>query len=238
MKRNFNLVRTIGKFETLQRTSDHLWNLTTLFDEWNKATGQKKRTVDFLELEPIKELTFRLTQRAENQGHSKGAKIEHLENIENQDIKKFASPMVLKTVRGHYGGTYVCDLLLIEAAAYLDVNLKIDILEQYRDNRIELRNIVADSYKDWTATLAKVGAKTQDDFSRCQKCINYAVFNKHHPDIRNNATTEQLNKMRDLEKQICQMVDFGYIKTLADVRGFLQKVWERDFPAPFTDPKD
>ena len=96
-----------------------------------------------------------------------------------------------------------------------------------------MRNTVADSYKDWSFTLAKLGADNPDEFARIQRCMNYAVFGKHRDNIRNTATADELKKMRKLEEQIIQMVEFGYIKTLTDVRDFLRKVWEKDYPTPF-----
>lgn len=233
-KRNFDLVRVIGGFEVTQRTKDGMFNATELMKSWKQYTGQEKRITDFLDNDQTKEFIKTLAEDIVNQEVPNVALSRTLEDVEKQDIMK----QVICTTKGRYGATWMHPLLFVKYAMWYNPKFELEVLKMVMDGLIEMRNTIADSYKDWTATLAKVGAKTQDDFSRCQKCINYAVFNKHHPDIRNNATTEQLNKMRDLEKQICQMVDFGYIKTLADVRGFLQKVWERDFPAPFTDPKD
>lgn len=227
--RNFNIVRKIGNLELTQRTADGMWNATDMVRQWNKQTGQDKRLQHFLELESTKELISYLSQKAEYQEYSKSPNFGELEPIENQSIPK----TVITAHRGKYGGTYMCSLLMWKFAAYLSVGLEYDILSNYDKEHIELRNVIADSYRDWSSKLAKLGATTPDDYARMQKCMNYAVFGTHRDGIRDTATTDQLRTMRKLEDQIISMIDFGYLNNLEDVRKYLQKIWQKNYPKPF-----
>ena len=107
--RNFNLIRKIGDLELGQRTQDGTWNLTTMFSQWNKASGQDKRIDHFLELESTKELVSVLTTKHCNSSTSKSPKFGVLELVDYQNVPK----EIMTTRKGKYGGTYVCDLLLL-----------------------------------------------------------------------------------------------------------------------------
>ena len=225
------MVRNLEGLEIVQRTKDGMFNATELMKSWRKTTGQEKRIVDFLENNQTKEFINALAEDIVNQEVPNTPKMAPLEDIEKQNVMK----QVICTTKGRYGATWMHPLLFVKYAMWYNPQFELSVLKMVMDGLIEMRNTVADSYKDWSSTLAKLGAANPEDFSRIQRCMNYAVFGKHRDDIRNTATADELKKMRKLEEQVIQMVEFGYISTLKDVRDFLHKVWDRDFPTPFTE---
>ena len=229
--RNFELVRKLGDFDVVQRTKDGMFNATELMKQWKQTTGQEKRIQDFLDNQQTKEFIETLAEDLVNQQLPKYAKKGDLESVENKDVAKH----IICTTKGRYGATWMHPLLFVKYAMWYNPKFELQVLKFVADKLIQFRNDVADSYKEWCAGLAMLGATTPEDFSRIQKCMNYAVFNRHSDGIRDTATPEQLDKMRQLEQQIMLMTEFGYIKNLADVRTYLRKVWEKDYPNPYTE---
>lgn len=225
------MVRNLEGLEIVQRTKDGMFNATELMKAWRKTTGQEKRIDKFLDNGQTKDFIKVLIKDIENQQVLNTPKKGDLENTEKQDVMK----QVICTSKGKKGVTWMHPLLFVKYAMWYNPQFELSVLKMVMDGLIEMRNTVADSYKDWSSTLAKLGAANPEDFSRIQRCMNYAVFGKHRDDIRNTATADELKKMRKLEEQVIQMVEFGYISTLKDVRDFLHKVWDRDFPTPFTE---
>ena len=50
MKTNQNLIRKMGDFDVLQRTSDGYFDANALLSAWNKSTKKKRTTNEFLRL--------------------------------------------------------------------------------------------------------------------------------------------------------------------------------------------
>jgi hypothetical protein len=46
MKTNQNIIRKMGNFYVIQRTSDEMFNSTSLMKQWNNAHPEEKRTID------------------------------------------------------------------------------------------------------------------------------------------------------------------------------------------------
>lgn len=215
----------------LQRTSDGMFNATELMNEWKKTTGQEKRIRDFMDNQQTKEFVQALAEDIANQQLPNSANSSTLEVIENKSIMD----KVIRSTKGRYGATWMHPLLFVKYAMWYNPKFELEVMKMVADRLLDIRIDVGDSYQKWCATLATLGADSPDDFSRVQKCMNYAVFNSHQDGIRNEATQPQLEKMRKLEEQIEQMAEFGYLSSLEDVRNFLRKVWEKDFPNPYAE---
>lgn len=55
MKTNQNLIRKMGEFDVIQRTSDGMFNATTLLKAWNNHSGHKKKVAKYFENPSTKE---------------------------------------------------------------------------------------------------------------------------------------------------------------------------------------
>lgn len=223
--------RDLYGLSILQRTSDGMFNATELMNQWKNTTGQEKRIDNFLQNDQTKKFIQALAEDIVNQQLPNTPKKRELENVESVNVMN----KVIRTSKGRYGATWMHPLLFCKYAMWYNPKFELEVMKMVADKLLDLRIDVGDSYQKWCTTLATLGAASPDDFSRVQKCMNYAVFNNHQDGIRNEATQSQLEKMRKLEEQIEQMAEFGYLKTLADVRNFLRQVWEKDFPNPYTE---
>lgn len=226
--------RNLHGLSILQRTSDGMFNATELMKQWKVATGQEKRIQDFLDNQQTKEFIKVLAEDIEFQQLPKHAKKSDLESVEKESVMN----KVIRTTKGRYGATWMHPLLFVKYALWYNPKFELEVMKMVADRLLDLRIDVGDSYQKWCATIASLGAATPEDFSRIQRCMNYAVFNSHQDGIRNEATQQQLEKMRKLEEQIGQMVEFGYLTSLDGVRSFLRKVWEKDFPNPYTESEE
>lgn len=224
--------RDLYGLSILQRTSDGMFNATELMNEWKKTTGEEKRIRNFLANDQTKEFIEALAEDIVKQQNNKTAeKSAILTSVENQNVMN----KVIRVTKGRNGATWMHPLLFVKYAMWYNPKFELEVMKMVADRLLDIRIDVGDSYQKWCATLATLGAASPDDFSRVQKCMNYAVFNSHQDGIRNEATQPQLEKMRKLEEQIEQMAEFGYLSSLEDVRNFLRKVWEKDFPNPYAE---
>lgn len=71
-------------------------------------------------------------------------------------------------------------------------------------NRIEAGNF----YVDLSRAIAKF---KEPNYIEIAKAINYVVFNRHEPGIRNTGTTEQLKELKEVESRLAFAIDMGYI---------------------------
>lgn len=63
-KRNFELVRKMGRYDVLQRTSDGMFNASALLRQWNATDGNRhKQMNDFLKTRPTQEFVLALRER-------------------------------------------------------------------------------------------------------------------------------------------------------------------------------
>jgi len=56
MKTNQNLIRKMRNFEVIQRTSDGMFDATSLLKQWNTYSGQQKNLTIILKIIPQKNL--------------------------------------------------------------------------------------------------------------------------------------------------------------------------------------
>jgi hypothetical protein len=86
-------------------------------------------------------------------------------------------------------------------------------------NRIEAGNF----YKDFSRAIGP----WKPDYAKVAKALNYVIFNRHEPGIRNTATEKQLNELVDLEKQTAFAIDMGYILSENQLIEDLRKMWHQ-----------
>ena len=89
-------------------------------------------------------------------------------------------------------------------------------------NRIEAGNF----YKALSASISKWNPDG-NQYIALAKALNYIVFNKHEPGIRNMASSSQLKELEDLEKKMAFAIDMGYIKTFDSLINELRKIYNK-----------
>ena len=128
-------------------------------------------------------------------------------------------------------------LLFTKLAFFINPRFEARTIKWIHDNLILNRNKIADSYKEWSKLISKLGGKCDkenniNDFSTLQKCMNYSVFGYHKDDIRSEATEEQMEQIRQYEQMCISLYEIGSIKTVDDLKQILKSLWQKNFPTP------
>lgn len=154
MKTNQEMVRKMGNFNVVQRTSDGFFNATHLLKQWNdnaksksvESTDLKKRDLDnFWKSSNLDQL---MSEIAENELNFKSWNFGDLKNA------------LSKTCRGKKnGGTWMHPVLFIKFAMYLSPRFEYHVLKFVSDEMIRYRNDAGDAYKELSSAVMKIVPK-------------------------------------------------------------------------------
>lgn len=241
-ERNFSLVRQMGSFNVLQRTSDGMFNASSLLKQWNAVKGNKrKKMYDFLSTKPTQEFIQALRERLFEKRQKLHGDVspwliinnllpEIPFKVELEEVVRIKKNKGMATKNGKVADeVWMHPLLFIKFACWINPRFEVSVLEFVQDQLIMYRNRIADSHRKWTDMLQLLGCRDKQ-YAEVQKAMNLAVFGESYEGIRDFANEEQLLKMSALEQSIEQAVSFGLIKDLTGVGSYLNKVYEQDFP--------
>lgn len=216
MKTNQNLIRKMGEFDVIQRTSDGMFNATTLLKAWNNHSGQKKQMIHYSENASTDEFITAL--------------------LSEENLKERNS-VVLQS-RGKNGGTWMHPLLFIDFAMWLNPTFKVKVLRFVYDQLIQYRNEAGDSYKEIASAICKI--VPQGEQARAIKDIsianNHIVYGKHEREIRNKEAEEtKVKELAELQTDITKLINDGFIGNLQSLINYLRRKWTQKYqPALFT----
>lgn len=215
MKTNQNMIRKMGEFDVIQRTSDSMFNATILIKQWNQYSGMKKEIGDFFYNENTKEFISALV-------------IE--ENLNTQN-----SPYL--TTRGKNGGTWMHPLLFIDFAMWLNSSFKVKVLKFVYDEMIKYRNEAGDEYLNLGSAIRKIVPSDfmQVAMKKIGEALNWVVFNSHESGIRNKYGDEQKQReLSSLERKVSDLINEGFITDFKQVVVYLRKLYqEKNYPKVF-----
>lgn len=201
------------KFDVLQRTSDGMFNATSLLKQWNHANGMKKEIKDYFENKSTKEL------------------IEVIIIEENLDMGK--SPYVKsRASRGDNAGTWLHPVLFVDFAMWINPRFRYHVLKFVSDQLIEFRHKIGDNHNETMKCLKSLNYDTRD-YSHINKAINWIVFNRHHKDIRNTATEKQMEEVNNIQDKIKFSVDMCMVRNKEQLMSLLRKMYNQKYNAPF-----
>lgn len=187
MKTNQVMTRTIGNFSVYQRTSDGMFDATTLLKQWNQFSGERKGVDEFFRKDTTNVFLNELAKQ---------------ENLKTTQL-------VIKK-RGRYGDTWVHPLVFIDFAMWLNPAFKVQVLKFVYDQLILFRHEAGDSYPAFTNAISKFHDVR---YWEVAQGLNYIVFGYHKKDMRNEATQEQLKELIDVQKKLAFACEMGYITT-------------------------
>jgi len=191
MKTNQIMTRRMSSFDVFQRTSDGMFNATALLKQWNDSTGEKKEIKDFFKLKGTKDF------------------IEAL--VEDQDLHGDNSPYVKsRASRGKNAGTWTHPLLFIKFAMWLSPRFEVQVLKFVHDQLINYRHEAGDDYRGLTDAVQRF---KHINYPIMAIGLNKVVFGRHQKDIRNNATSEELKRLVDIQKKLAFACEMGYISS-------------------------
>lgn len=209
MVTNQEMIRPMGRFKVIQRTSDGYFNATNLLKQWNESVKFKS-----VEITDLKTRDLDNFWKSTNLGQlmSEIAKNElNFKSPNFGDLKNALS----KTCRGKKtGGTWMHPILFIKFAMYLSPRFEYHVLKFVADEMIHYRNEAGDAYRELGAAVQKIVPK--DFMSRAMKkvgeALNWIVFNSHERMLRNKYGDE--SKQRELwqfEKKVADLINEGFI---------------------------
>lgn len=261
--RNFIMHRELCGLQVEQRTKDGLFNASGLIQQWNKLNPNenKLKLSDFFRLDSTKIfleelIKIKKEEISEKKHFNPGVKSRLPDNqtvteintkksfkLElNVDDEKITLIEFRKGTTNSRGEKttdtcYMDGLLFTKLAFFINPRFEARTIKWIHDNLILNRNKIADSYKEWSKLIAKLGGKRDEenkinDYSNLQKCINFAVFGYHKDNIRSEATEEQMEKIRQYEQMCISLYEIGNIKSIDDLKQFLKALWLKNFPTP------
>ena len=211
MKTNQIMIRPMGEFKVTQRTKDGFFCATELLAQWNEKSGMKKEVTKFFDLQSTSELIKVIMER---------------ENLNTQDST------YLKT-RGKNGGTWMHPILFIDFAMWINPSFKYDVLKFVYDELIKFRNLAGDAYPRMCAAVYTILPKEvfKQKVSDLAKSLNIIVYGKHESEMRNKIGDEaKIREIYELEQQIAQWIELGFIKNYQELKQALTKVYYQRHP--------
>lgn len=227
MKTNQEMIRPMGNFNVIQRTSDGYFNATHLLKQWNEnaksksvnSTDLKERRLDaFWDSTNLNQL---MSEIAENELDFKSQNFGDLKNA------------LSKTCRGKKnGGTWMHPILFIKFAMYLSPRFEYHVLKFVADEMIRYRNDAGDAYKQLSSAVMKIVPR---DFmptamKKIAEALNWVIFNEHENGIRNKHGEE--SKQRELfhlETKVTDLINEGFIKSFSQLEDYLRSQWRKNW---------
>lgn len=232
MKTNQEMMRPMGNFNVIQRTSDGYFNATHLLKQWNEnaksksvnSTDLKERRLDaFWDSTNLNQL---MSEIAENELDFKSQNFGDLKNA------------LSKTCRGKKnGGTWMHPILFIKFAMYLSPRFEYHVLKFVADEMIHYRNEAGNAYIELGSAVQKIVPK---DFmpkamKKVGEALNWVIFNQHEKMIRNKQGEESKQReLWQLEKKVADLINEGFITNFDNLIAYLRKQYsKRNYPAVF-----
>lgn len=205
-----------------QKKGNGLCNVSEMFKSANEILGTNKRLDRYLDLETTKELIelrvrkhkthFPLLTNGDNQ---------ELTDKEEKKIKEEVIKITKgkNTSQGRTPDRVEADLVItLDAASYLDVELKNDVYEYYLDNKRAYRNQVTETYKNLSSIVRRKISKDDKIYSDLVHKVNAIVFDKAISGLwDDNCTKEQYTEINNIMCKLIGLIEEGYIETISQL---------------------
>ncbi len=215
MKTNQNLIRKMGEFDVIQRTSDGMFNATALLKAWNNHSGQKKDVAHYFE---------------------NNATEEFVSAILSEESFNSRNSVYLKS-RGKYnGGTWMHPLLFIDFAMWLNPTFKVKVLRFVYDQLIQYRNDAGDSYKEMASAICKIVPKGEQAkaIKEISMANNHIIYGTHEKEIRNKQAEEgKIKQLDELQTDITKLISDGFISNYSSLLNYLRRKWTQKYQPKF-----
>ena len=204
MKTNVTMIRKMGDFDVQQRTKDGMFNATNLAKQWNvqKSKGRKDIS-NFLNNSSTKEFISALSSETNTETRNLVTAVKGGNDKDNQL-------------------TWMHPYLFIKFAMWLNPNFEVKVIKFIHDQLIKSRHEAGDGYLQ----LSSSGEKLKGyNYAEIATAMQWIVYGKKGKDLRQTATENQLNELKDLQTKLSFAIDMGYIKTYPQLINELRKIW-------------
>lgn len=224
MKTNQEMVRYIDNFSVVQRTSDGYFDGSELLRQWNSVEGNPRRQMSkFLESDNTSEF---LKALAEDESHRSKMLIgenQLLIKVRGRNTKQGKTP----------DKVWMNPLLFIKFAMWINPTFEVKVLRFVYDEMIKFRNLAGDAYPSMCKAVRSI--IPEEVFRRKVKdlarSLNIIVYGKHESGMRNKIGDEsKIRELYELEFQIAQWIEMGFIKNYEELKHALVKMYYRKYP--------
>lgn len=205
------MIRPMGDFKVEQRTVDGFFNATALLKQWNVHNGAKKDLKHYFENQSANELINTIVER---------------ENLNSRKSAYLSS-------RGKNGGTWMHPILFIDFAMWINPSFKYDVIKFVYDEMIKFRNLAGDAYPSMCRAVRSIMPEPifREKVKDLARSLNIIVYGRNESEMRNKIGDEsKIRELYELELQIAQWIDLGFIKDYNSLKSTLTKLYYRKYP--------
>lgn len=225
MKTNQDMIRTIGDYLVVQRTSDGYFDGMELLRQWNsKEENPKRQMSKFLEQEQTKEFIKALVEDESHVANNLHGDNQVFTKIKGRITKNGKTP----------DKVWMNPLLFIKFAMWINPTFEVKVLRFVYDEMIKYRNDAGDAYKELSSSVSKIVPKAfmRDAMKKIAEALNWIIFNNHESMIRNKGDEEKLRNLFQLERKVSDLIEDGFITNFTDLISYLRKVYYKEHCLP------
>lgn len=219
------MIRTIGDYLVVQRTSDGYFDGMELLRQWNsKEENPKRQMSKFLEQEQTKEFIKALVEDESHVANNLHGDNQVFTKIKGRITKNGKTP----------DKVWMNPLLFIKFAMWINPTFEVKVLRFVYDEMIKYRNDAGDAYKELSSSVSKIVPKAfmRDAMKKIAEALNWIIFNNHESMIRNKGDEEKLRNLFQLERKVSDPIEDGFITDYNSLIGYLRKLYYKEHCLP------
>ena len=219
------MIRTIGDYLVVQRTSDGYFDGMELLRQWNsKEENPKRQMSKFLEQEQTKEFIKALVEDESHVANNLHGDNQVFTKIKGRITKNGKTP----------DKVWMNPLLFIKFAMWINPTFEVKVLRFVYDEMIKYRNDAGDAYKELSSSVSKIVPKAfmRDAMKKIAEALNWIIFNNHESMIRNKGDEEKLRNLFQLERKVSDLIVDGFITDYNSLIGYLRKLYYKEHCLP------
>lgn len=123
--------------------------------------------------------------------------------------------------------------LFTKFAMWINPRFEVKVIRFVYDEMIQYRNLAGDAYPKMCAAVCSILPKDvfKQKVKDLAKSLNIIVYDKHESEMRNKIGDEaKIREMYELEQQIAQWIELGFIKNYQELKQALTKIYYQRHP--------
>lgn len=124
-------------------------------------------------------------------------------------------------------------ILFIDFAMWINPSFKYDVIKFVYDEMIKFRNLAGDAYPSMCRAVRSIMPEPifREKVKDLARSLNIIVYGRHESEMRNKIGDEsKIRELYELELQIAQWIDLGFIKDYNSLKSTLTKLYYRKYP--------
>lgn len=218
------MIRQMGEFTVSQRTKDGYFDAGELLRQWNSVEGNPRRQMSkFLESDNTSEFLKALAEDESHRAKMLIGENQLLMEVKGRNTKEGKIP----------DKVWMNPLLFIKFAMWINPRFEVKVIRFVYDEMIQYRNLAGDAYPAMCRAVCSIlpGDVFQRKIKDLAKSLNIIVYGKHESEMRNKIGDEaKIRELYQLELQIAQWIDLGFIKDYDGLKKTLTKVYYQRHP--------